>query len=125
MSDFTVSVASEAGFLRVNGSGPANLANLCGLASLGATVAHRSGQTRVLVDLRDTEPQLTFTDHMQLGAHFAHEFRHAERVATVVQPRDRVGTSEKAAQRSGLTLQTFTDAAAAMEWLAPGSSPAP
>jgi hypothetical protein len=125
MSDFTVSVASESGVLRVRGSGPANLANLCGLASLGATVAHRSGLTRILVDLRDTQPELSFTDHMQLGTHFAHEFRHAERVATVVQPRDRVGTSEKAAQRSGLALQTFTDVALAQEWLAPGSPPAP
>lgn len=116
--DFTVCVAFESGFLHLKGSGPATLTHLCGLASLGGTVSHRSGFTRVLVDLRDTLPELSFTDHMQLGTHFAHEFRQAERVATVVQPRDRVGTSEKAAQRSGLTLQTFTDAAQAREWLA-------
>ena len=115
--DFSVSVAHEPGVLHLKGSGTASLANLCGLASLGGTVAHRSGYTRVLVDLQDTQPQLSFTDHIQLGAHFAQEFRLAERVATVVQPRDRVGTSEKAAQRSGLTLQTFVDVGQAREWL--------
>jgi hypothetical protein len=116
--DFTVAVAHEPGLLHLKGSGPASLAHLCGLASLGGVVAHRGGFARVLVDLLDAQPELSFTDHIQLGAHFAQEFRLAERVATVVQPRDRVGTSEKAARRSGLTLQTFTDAVAAREWLA-------
>ncbi|WP_332825073.1 hypothetical protein [Ramlibacter sp.] len=115
---FTVTVTYEAGLLCLQGAGPASLTDLCGLASLGGTVSQRSSLGRVLVDLRDTLPELSFTDHIQLGAHFAHEFRQAERVATVVQPRDRVGTSEKAARRSGLTLQTFTDANLAREWLA-------
>ena len=115
--DFTVAVAHGPGYLHLKGSGPASLANLCGLASLGGVIAQRSGFPRVLVDLLAVQPELSFTDHIQLGAHFAQEFRQAERVATLVQPRDRVGTSEKAARRSGLTLQTFTDADEAKAWL--------
>ena len=118
---FSVSVTYEAGVLRVKGAGPATLADLCGLASLGGTVSQLARYPRVLVDLQETQPQLSFTDHIQLGTHFAHEFRQAERVATVVSQKDRVGTSEKAAQRSGLTLQTFTELAPASEWLAGGS----
>ena len=119
--EFSVTVTYEDGVLRLKGAGPATLADLCGLASLGGTVAQLARYHRVLVDLQDTQPHLSFTDHIQLGAHFAHEFRQAERVATVVSPRDRVGTSEKAAQKSGLTLQTFTELAPASEWLASGS----
>ena len=103
--------------LHLQASGPTTLADLCGLASLGGAVCAQRSYALVLVDLRETLPQLSFTEHIQLGAHFAREFREVQKVATVVHPRDRVGTSEKAAQRSGLTLCTFVDPGEAMQWL--------
>jgi len=114
---FSVTVAPQAGYLLLVASGPATLADLCGLASLGATVCGKGTHARALVDLRQAEPQLSFTDHLQLGSHFAEAFRDVARVATVVAPKDRVGTSEKAAQKSGLQLRTFMDIAEAEDWL--------
>jgi hypothetical protein len=39
-------------------------------------------------------------------------------VATVVTPANRKGTSEKAAQKLGLRLRSFTDMAEAQAWIA-------
>jgi hypothetical protein len=114
---FSVTVAYHPRWLLLVASGPATLADLCGLASLGATVCSRGALGRVLVDLRQAQPQLSFTDHLQLGSHFAEAFRDVAKVATVVAPKDRVGTSEKAAQKSGLRLRTFMDVAEAEDWL--------
>jgi hypothetical protein len=115
---FSVTVTCRPGDLLLVAGGPATLADLCGLASLGGTVCSKASQGRALVDLRQTEPQLSFTDHLQLGGHFAEAFGAVAKVATVVSPRDRVGTSEKAAQKSGLKLRTFVDVDEAEDWLA-------
>lgn len=114
---FSVTVACQPGYLLLVASGPATLADLCGLASLGGTVCGKASHARALVDLRQTDPQLSFTDHLQLGGHFAEAFSAVAKVATVVSPRDRVGTSEKAAQKSGLKLRTFVDLGEAEAWL--------
>lgn len=114
---FSVTVAHHPRWLLLVASGPATLADLCGLASLGATVCSKASHHSALIDLRQTEPQLSFTDHLQLGGHFAEAFRDVAKVATVVAPKDRVGTSEKAAQKSGLRLRTFLELAEAEDWL--------
>lgn len=114
---FSVTVAPQARYLLLVASGPATLADLCGLGSLGATVCSKGSHARALIDLRQAEPQLSFTDHLQLGSHFAEVFRDVAKVATIVAPKDRVGTSEKAAQKSGLRLRTFLDVAEAEAWL--------
>ena len=90
---------------------------LCGLAELSARVAVSQGDRRALVDLLAVEPQLTFTEHLQLGAHVAESFAPLERVATLVPVRERKGTSEKAAQKHGLHLRTFTTLEEATAWL--------
>ncbi len=64
-----------------------------------------------------TVPELSFTEHLQLGAHAAARLAGMEKVASVVDIRFRTGTSEKAAQKAGVTLRTFTDLHAAEGWL--------
>lgn len=114
---FSLSLRHGLPYLLVQISGPVVLADLCGSADLIATVARMGGQRRVLIDLLQTEVGLSFTDHLQLGTYIATALEAPERVATVVSTQNRSGTSEKAAQKSGLALRTFSDLQEARGWL--------
>lgn len=104
-------------YLLARAEGHARLADLCGLADMVGTVAARQGYRRAVVDMLPLELDLSFTDHLTLGAHVAQAFAQLERVASVIEVRNRVGTSEKAAQRLGLRLRAFTDLDEAIRWL--------
>jgi hypothetical protein len=114
---FSVQIDEAKPFLNVRANGDAQLAHLCGLADLCSKVAGLKGHKLALVDLLQVTPHLSFTEHLQLGAHVAVAFGHMERVATVVPVNEKKGTSEKAAQKHGLVLRTFTDVDEAAEWL--------
>jgi hypothetical protein len=114
---FTVTVEHGPEFLTVEGSGFANLGDLCGLFDLVRATSEQHGHTRALLDLRKVEIDFAFTDHLALGSHAAGALHNMGCVASVVNPRFRVGTSEKAAQKMGLQLRTFTDLDEALAWL--------
>ena len=114
---FTATVLHGPGFLLVQGAGPASLADLCGFIDLVATVATMTGQRRAVMNLLDVQIALSFTEHLQLGAYAAEKLRALERVASVVSEQNRNGTSEKAAQKMGLHLRTFTSLAQGLEWV--------
>jgi hypothetical protein len=114
---FTVTVHHGPEFLLVAASGPALLSDLCGCVDLVSTVANQAGNRRALVNLLETEIALSFTEHLNLGAYAAERLRHLERVASVVSVQNRKGTSEKAAQKMGLQLRTFTNLAEGMDWI--------
>lgn len=114
---FSLTVHHGRPHLLVQAGGVSTLADLCGAADLVAAVTAQAGYRRALLDLTATDPQLSFTQHLQLGAHVAQRLSGLERVATVVSPANRTGTSEKAAQKAGLRLRTFTDLAEAIAWL--------
>jgi hypothetical protein len=113
----TVTIHHEPRWLRVEAAGPATLADHCGFVDLIAAVCAGAPHARALVDMQALLPQLSFTDHLQLGAYVAEKFKLLEKVATVVSPQARTGTSEKAAQKLGAHLRTFTDLDEAMAWL--------
>lgn len=113
---FTV-VVEHGAWLTVRASGPALLADLCGLFNLVAQVAARQGCRRAVMDLQGVSIESGFTEHLQLGAHAADTLRHLERVASVVDAKYRTGTSEKAAQKLGLQLRTFTSLDEGLAWL--------
>jgi hypothetical protein len=69
------------------------------------------------MDLRETQQELKFTEHLQLGARVAERLAFVDRVATIVPASSRSGSSEKAAQKTGLRLRTFTDFKEALAWL--------
>ena len=114
---FTFTVEHGPEYATVAGGGFATLADLCGLFDVVRVTCERHGHTRALLDLREVEIQFTFTDHLALGAHAASALRSMGRVASVVDPKFRVGTSEKAARQMGLQFHTFTDVAEAIAWL--------
>ena len=114
---FTVSIDDAGPYFLAVAGGKARLGHLCGLADLSAKVAVAKGCKRALIDLQAVEPHLSFTEHLQLGAHVAASFAPLERVATVVPVNERKGTSEKAAQKHGLHLRTFTSLEEANDWL--------
>src|SRR5436309_2293114 len=102
----TVTLHHDREWLRVEAAGPATLADHCGFVDLIAAVCAGAAYTRVLVDMLGLQPQLSFTDHLQLGAYVAEKFKGLHRAATVVAPAARVGASEKAAQKLGAHLRT-------------------
>ncbi len=104
-------------YLVVVGSGHAQLCDLLGLFDFAASLSGSCQYQRALVDLYGVEIGFSFTDHLSLGMHAAQALRRLDRVASVVHPRYRVGTSERAAQKAGLQLRTFIDRLAATEWL--------
>jgi hypothetical protein len=112
-----VSVTREESVLVVKGRGQAMLADLKGFADLIATICRDEHRNLVLVDLLSVSQSLTFTDHLQLGVYIAQRLNFLERMATVVPMHERSGNSERAAQKSGLKLRTFTDMAEARAWL--------
>ncbi len=69
------------------------------------------------MDLQGVSIEFGFTEHLQLGAHAADTLRHLERVASVVDAKYRTGTSEKAAQKLGLQLRTFTSLQEGLDWV--------
>ncbi|MDB5900324.1 MAG: hypothetical protein JWP22_2229 [Ramlibacter sp.] len=114
---FSLRVHHGLPYLMVELEGPATLADLCGAADLVGTTAAKAGYQRALLDLRATESMLAFTDHLQLGTHVAAAMAGLQRVASVASLTNRSGASEKAAQKSGLTLRTFMDIEEARQWL--------
>jgi hypothetical protein len=114
---FTVHIHHDQPYLVAVAEGPAVLGDLCGAADLVATTARMQGRRRALLDMRGMQPALSFTDHLQLGTHVAASLAALERVASLVTAEVRSGASEKAAQKSGLTLRTFTDLEEARRWL--------
>lgn len=114
---FTATVHHGPDYLLVEGSGPALLTDLCGFMDLVATVADKGGYRRAVLNLLGVEIALTFTEHLQLGAHAADRLCKLERVASVVSVQNRKGTSEKAAQRFGLHLRTFTSLPEGVQWI--------
>lgn len=114
---FTVSVRRDGHLLVVSATGHANLGDLLGLADLVARVSSTDGIARVLIDLLGVDHQLSFTQHLSLGAHVSQVAAGLDRVATVVPLALRTGTSEKAAQKLGANLRTFTELESALQWL--------
>ena len=113
-----VSVEREGTVLLVKGQGHAGLSDLKGFADMIATICRDEHLDRVLVDLLHVAQELTFTEHLQLGVYIADSLRFVSRMATVVPAQARSGNSERAAQKSGLQIRTFTDLGEAREWIA-------
>jgi len=114
---FVVRVHREDGVLIAQASGSASLADLCGMASMIGVTTSRSNERRAVLDVQAVDIGLAFTEHLHLGTFVAEQLHHLERVASIVPERYRTGTSEKAAQKGGLLLNTFTDRDLAMAWV--------
>lgn len=114
---FNVAVQHGGPHLLVVGSGRGHFCDICGMVDLTARVALIKGYRRALVDLLAVDPELTASEHLQLGSHVASALAQLERVATVVAAQYRSGASEKSAQQHGLNLRTFTDIHQAEAWL--------
>jgi hypothetical protein len=114
---FALKVTHPPEFLLLEARGLATLADLCGVFGFVRAAATNQGQSRALMDLSAVEIHFAFTDHLVLGAQAASELNGLKRVASVVDPKFRVGTSEKVAQKMGLTFRTFVDRAEAETWL--------
>lgn len=114
---FTITVRPRPDCLLVEATGTASLAELCSYMDFVAALAGKQNQRRAVLNLLDLDVQFSFTDHLNLGAHAAAKLAQLDRVASVVNPRYRTGTSEKAAQKMGLKLRTFTSLDEGLDWV--------
>jgi hypothetical protein len=114
---FSVTVHHTATHLEIEASGSAGMADLCGTIDLASAIAQRKDYRLAVLNLLAVDIELGFTDHLQLGTYAAERLVTLLRVASVVPERYRTGTSEKAAQKSGLHLRTFTDRQEAVDWV--------
>lgn len=114
---FQVAMEEHEKFLLASARGPATLADFFVAIDRTAEAVRRGHYRRVLIDLRETQQNLKFTEHLALGARVAERLAFVERVATIVTQQSRSGSSEKAAQKTGLHLRTFTDFKEALAWV--------
>ena len=105
------------GLLKAEVSGEATLADIIALIDDVAGETRRGGYTHALVNLLAVKEGLKFTDHYSVGEQVARKLDHLERLASVVPPSRRTGTSEKVANAKGMRLRVFVTETAAMEWL--------
>lgn len=117
MEAFSITVRHGHPYLLVEASGPATLVDLCAYLDLVASLARRMRCRKAVMNLMAVDIQFSFTDHLTLGAHAAAALAELECVASVVNPKYRTGTSEKAAQKSGLKLRTFTNLEEGIAWV--------
>jgi hypothetical protein len=117
IEELTIEQAQEGGYLCVTGHGAATLREFFLAIDVIALTVATQGNKRVLIDLLGVRQALSFSDHLMLGARVAERLASAERIATVVPTQYRSGSSEKAAQKSGLALQAFVTPSDALAWL--------
>ena len=117
---FEVAMEEHEGFLLASVRGPAALDDFFTAIEMVAEAMRRSHQRRLLIDLREARQELKFTEHLQLGSRIADRLAFVERVATIVPAANRTGSSEKAAQKTGLHLRAFTDFKEALAWVVSG-----
>ena len=104
-------------YLHCETAGPATLADMRAGTDFARALAADRGLRRILVDMRDVQHSLTFSEHLQLGTYAAEAYSAMERVASVVRRETLVGVTAKAAQKLGLQLRTFDDFDEASAWL--------
>lgn len=114
---FSLEICPQPAFLLVTAAGPMDLGDVCAVFDLAARICEMNGHRRVLFDLTKTEVDLSFTQHLHLGSHAAQSLSKLERAASVVSVASRRGTSEKSAQKHGLTFRTFTDYPEGEAWV--------
>lgn len=114
---FCISVDHGPKFLQITCVGEATVADWFGAFSLASSVASRSGERRILLDMLGVEFDLTAEQRSEIGRHGAEVLAGFERVASVIPPALYTGDAERAAQKQGLTVRSFADLQTAMQWL--------
>lgn len=104
-------------YLLVEVAGTAHAADHRGVVAMAAAICAAAPYRKCLIDMRRMQTEMAFTEHLQLGTFVGESLRNLDKVASVVTPELRKGTSEKAAQKLGARLRAFTDIAEAKDWL--------
>lgn len=113
-----VSVAQERdGLLRV--TLPPQLAFAGFLATIDflRDVTRAQPRARLLLDLRAVDPPPGIVEQAIIGEHLAREMQHAWKLASVVAPGTRTGTTERVARGFRLDLRVFESEAEALRWI--------
>jgi hypothetical protein len=119
---FIVTVERLPHYVLLQVSGLASLQNYCDLVDETAqqTVAH--GYTRALVDLRDVEGRLGFTDQFFIGDFVSQKLAHLAKLASVVPQDPKSYNSHRVANRKGMNMRMFGSEAQATAWLLDGAA---
>jgi hypothetical protein len=104
-------------YVRFDASGEASLQDMKEFVDQVEQRTRGGGDRRVLVDLTRVQENLKFTDHYAIGELVARRLGHLERLASLVPPPRRTGTSEKVANTQATLLRVFVEEPAAIAWL--------
>lgn len=114
---FTLSIQQTEPYLAVSAAGAAGLAELCGATAMVGEMVKCSGHARVLADLTDVQPGLSFTDHLRIGNLACSVLGNIERLGVVVPPGYVDAPAAKAARLAGVPLRTFLRVDDARAWI--------
>lgn len=104
-------------YTKVTVTGHAGLGQLLSLLEVLGVDARSSPHRLLMLDLRQSQTRLCFTERLRLGQEGAQSLAHLRGFALVVPPDRITGVSEKAAQRMGTNMRVFGSEEEAMEWL--------
>jgi len=104
-------------FLIGKATGKASIDEFIDLIELAARHTKETGDLAFLADLREVQGSLAFTEHFRIGEQVSRQLSHLQKVASVVPPSRRTGTSERVSQRMGMRLRVFEDIDEAIRWL--------
>lgn len=105
-------------YLHLEVKGPLSLVDHRGVVALAAAICAAAPYRRCLFDFRGQQLNLAPLEELELGAHVGDILGSLEKVAAVVAPELRKGPAERAVQKTGARLRTFTDIDDAKAWLA-------
>lgn len=115
-----VSVAQEAdGLLRITLPPRIAFAGLLATIDFVRDLTRSHPHARLLLDLRRIDPAPGLVEQAIIGEHLAREMQHAGKLASVVAPGTRTGTTERVARGFNLDLRVFESEAEALRWIAP------
>ena len=112
-----IRVSHQDTFMSAKVAGRATVQDVTEMLDILSDESMRMSARRILVDLRQVTEDFAFAEHVKIGARTAVNLGHLEKVATLVAPGRKRGTSEEAALKLGVVLRTFTAKEDAIGWL--------
>ena len=112
-----IRVSNTERYLSAKMSGRATVADFRQMLDVLLEETMRLSSTRLLIDLVGVEEHFRIDEHVVVSEQAAANFNHLEKIASLVPPGRKKGTTEQAAQKRGVVLRTFMSEADAIAWL--------
>lgn len=120
---FTVAIARNSKYLRVEVAGPTSLRSFAALVAQIAAEVERFEDHRILLDLREVHGRLSTSEQQLVGELAATRFPLLYKLASIVPRGEITRNSERSAVRRGLQVRVFDSESGAVAWLLQSDPP--